>query len=152
MAKNTVLPNLSLVRRKDLGTMQTPVLFKTLSKIILHDRTACRKKDFLFQCHLEERKVPEPHKNIIPLANRSLIFDQEWQEHIEAFTYRFFTDRSESQCDREGFFAALWIYFFWGFSEKYFTHSVGYPFEDSIFYKDSTPSWGFIKSCKKIMR
>ena len=29
-----------------------------------------------------------------------------------------------------------------GFSEKYFTHAVGYPFSDSIFYKDVTPAGG----------
>ncbi len=26
--------------------------------------------------------------------------------------------------------------------EKYFTHAVGYPFDASPFYKDSTPSGG----------
>jgi len=31
---------------------------------------------------------------------------------------------------------------FKGFSEKYFTHAVGYPLDDPIFYKDSTPSRG----------
>jgi len=35
-----------------------------------------------------------------------------------------------------------------GFSEKYFTHSVGYLFEDSFFYKDFTQAVGFLQTSK----
>jgi len=33
-----------------------------------------------------------------------------------------------------------------GFSEKYFTHAVGYPFEDSFFYKDFTQAVGLLQT------
>jgi len=35
-----------------------------------------------------------------------------------------------------------------GFSEKYFTHAVGYTLGDSIFYKDFTHVVGFLQTSK----
>ncbi len=109
MARNTFLLNLSLIRRKDLGTIQSVNVLANRASLVL--------------------------------ATRSSIEDGWWQDLYGAFTYRFFTNRSELEMRLGGIQTGAKNLFFFKDCSSWAART-NYFFLNKKFQKNISPSLG----------